>query len=228
MSWQGEEEKLVAAIGDRCNGYQWLHTQSQIHYDRWNFCLTIPNIIISAITGSVTIGLSSLFPPSAQMAATTVLGGLTLSAGVLTTINQYMKSSSLAEGHRIAALAYGKLYRLILTELSMRREHRHSASDFLKLIRTEQDRLQEMSPTIGQNIINVFNATFKDVKDLERPEITGDIEHIIVPTNFSGPNTPLLSQAATLTTATLTPTLTTATLTQIHPSASSEQAPTPA
>jgi len=190
MSWQGEEEKLVAAIGDRCNGYQWLHTQSQIHYDRWNFCLTIPNIIISAVTGSVTIGLSSLFPPSAQMAATTVLGGLTLSAGVLTTINQYMKSSSLAEGHRIAALAYGKLYRLILTELSMRREHRQSAADFLKHIRTEQDRLQEMSPTVGQNIINAFNATFKDVKDLERPEITGDIEHIVVPTSFSGPNTP--------------------------------------
>lgn len=191
MSWQSEEEKLVAAIGDRCNGYQWLHTQSQIYYDRWNFCLTIPNIVISAVTGSVTIGLSSLFPPSAQMAATTVLGGLTLSAGVLTTINQYMKCSSLAEGHRIAALAYGKLYRLILTELSMRREHRQTAADFLKLIRTEQDRLQEMSPTVGQNIINAFNATFKGVKDLERPEITGDIEHIVVPTNYSGPNTPV-------------------------------------
>lgn len=207
----------MAAIGDRCNGYQWLHTQSQIYYDRWNFCLTIPNIIISAITGSVTIGLSSLFPPSAQMAATTVLGGLTLSAGVLTTINQYMKSSSLAEGHRISALAYGKLYRLILTELSMRREHRHIASDFLKLIRTEQDRLQEMSPTIGQNIINIFNATFKGVKDLERPEITGDIEHIVVPISYSGPNTPAAQPLLSLPE---TPTLT-------RP-ASSEPAPGPA
>ena len=226
----------MAAIGDRCNGYQWLHTQSQIYYDRWNFCLTIPNIIISAVTGSVTIGLSSLFPAGAQMAATTVLGGLTLSAGVLTTVNQYMKSSSLAEGHRIAALAYGKLYRLILTELSMRREQRQTAADFLKLIRTEQDRLQEMSPTVGQNIINAFNANFKGVKDLERPEITGDIEHIVVPTSYSGPNTPagqpLLSTivlpTATLSSATLSATpFTTATLTPTLP-ASSEPVQGPA
>jgi len=182
MSWQIEEESLLAAIGDRCNGYQWLHTQSHIHFENCNFYLTIPSIILSAITGSVTIGLTSLFPEQqSQGIATSVLGAITIVSGVLTTINQYMKSASLAEGHRAATLAYGKLYRLILTELSMRREQRQDAVSFLKMIRTEQDRLQEMSPSISQRIIEQFNALFKDNKMLEKPEITGDMDHIVVP-----------------------------------------------
>jgi hypothetical protein len=181
MSWHSEEEQLVAGIGDRCNGYQWLHTQSHIHFENVNFGLTIPSIIISAVTGSVTIGLTSLFSPEYQTVATTLIGSLTLGAGVLTTVNQYMKSASLAEGHRAAALAYGKLYRTILTELSLRREERQPVKDFLKMVCAKQDRLQEMSPSISPRIIASFNKTFQGNIELERPEVAGGLEHITVP-----------------------------------------------
>jgi hypothetical protein len=110
-----------------------------------------------------------------------VLGAITIGSGVLTTVNQYIKSSSLAEAHRAASLAYGKLYRLILTELSMRRDQRQDVAVFLKMIRAEQDRLQEMSPSILPRIIDQFNALFKDNKLLEKPEVTGDMDHIVVP-----------------------------------------------
>ena len=181
MSWQTEEETLLAGIGDRCNGYQWLHAQSQTHFENVNFGLTIPSIILSAITGSVTIGLTSLFPIEYQTVATTVLGSLTIGAGVLTTINQYIKSPSLAEGHRAAALSYGKLYRTILTELSLRREQRQAPAEFLKMVCAKQDRLQEMSPTISPRIIAAFKATVAGNTLLERPEIAGDLDHIVVP-----------------------------------------------
>jgi hypothetical protein len=181
MSWQTEEETLLAAIGDRCNGYQWLHAQSQTHFENVNFGLTVPSIILSAITGSVTIGLTSLFSTEYQTIATTVLGSLTIGAGVLTTINQYMKSASLAEGHRVAALAYGKLYRAILTELSLTREKRQPVAEFLKMVCAKQDRLQEMSPSISPRIIAAFNKTVAHNDTLERPEIAGDLDHIVVP-----------------------------------------------
>ena len=180
MSWTHAEEVLLAGIGDRCNGFQWLHTKSQRYYEIWNVCLTIPSIVLSAVTGSVTIGLSSLFSVSDQITVTTVLGTVTIGSGILTTINQYMKTSSLAEAHRAAALAYGKLYRLILTELSLRREQRSDVKPFLKMVRAEQDRLQDMSPTISACIISQFNASFKGNTTLEKPEITGDLDHIII------------------------------------------------
>jgi len=118
-----------------------------------------------------------------------VLGSLTIGAGVLTTINQYMKSASLAESHRAAALAYGKLYRSILTELSLRREQRQPVADFLKMICAKQDRLQEMSPSISPRIIAAFNATVEGNTAFERPEIAGDLDHIVVPLLLSSPGT---------------------------------------
>ena len=182
MTWQPQEESLLAGIGDRCNGYNWLHTQSQAYYEGWNFYLTIPSIILSAITGSVTIGLSSLFSAGMeQIVATSILGAITIGSGVLTTVNQYMKSASLAEAHRAAALAYGKLYRVILTELTMRREQRQEVATFLKLVRSEQDRLQEMSPSIPASIVTQFNEVFKGNTTLEKPEVVGDLDHIVIP-----------------------------------------------
>lgn len=188
--WEHAEETLLAGIGDRCNGYRWLHTRSQSHFENWNFGLTIPSIVLSAITGSVTIGLSSLFPLGEQTTATTILGAVTIGSGILTTINQYMNTSSLAESHRIAALAYGKLYRLIHTELSLNREQRTEIKAFLTLVRAEQDRLQEMSPTISSCVIAQFNAIFKGNTTLEKPEVAGDLDHIVISME------PLLSEDA--------------------------------
>lgn len=128
----------------------------------------------------MTIGLSSLFSTGDQTVATTVIGAATIGSGVLTTINQYMKTASLAEAHRAAALAYGKLYRLIHSELSLKRDQRTEVKAFLIMVRTEQDRLQDMSPTISECIIAQFNAAFKGNTMLEKPEITGDLDHIVI------------------------------------------------
>lgn len=190
MTWAHAEEALLAGIGDRCNGYRWLHTQSQRHFEIWNICLTIPSIVLSAVTGSMTIGLSSLFSSGDQTVATTVIGAATIGSGILTTINQYMKTPSLAEAHRAAALAYGKLYRLIHSELSLKRDQRTEVKAFLIMVRTEQDRLQDMSPTISACIIAQFNAAFKGNTMLEKPEITGDLDHIVI-----SMETPLLTSS---------------------------------
>ena len=186
--WTSEEEELIAGIGDRCNGYQWLHTQCQTRFECFNFYLTIPSIAVTAIAGSLTIGLNSLVPSGYQTYATTVLGAMTIGTGVLTTLNQYMKSAHLVEAHKIAALSYGKLYRLILTELSLHRSSRGNPQEFLKMVRTEQDRLQETSPTVLPHIIEHFKNTFKGNTQLQKPEITGDLDHIIIP--LTGPHTP--------------------------------------
>jgi hypothetical protein len=186
--WTTEEEELIAGIGDRCNGYQWLHTQCQIRFECFNFYLTIPSIAVTAIAGSLTIGLNSLVPAGYQIYATTILGGLTIGTGVLTTLNQYMKSAHLVEAHKTAALSYGKLYRLILTELSLHRSSRGDPQEFLKMVRTEQDRLQETSPTVLPHIIEHFKTTFKGNTQLQKPEITGDLDHIMIP--LLGPHTP--------------------------------------
>lgn len=178
-SWNSAHETLLASIGDKANCMRWMHTQSQIYYDRWNFWLSIPSVTLTALAGATTIGLTQL-NPTAQTYITIVVGIVTISTGVLTSINQLIKAPQCSEGHRIASIAYGKLYRVISNELALRRDQRTNAQEFLKVIRVEQDRLEESCPVIHSNIIRRFNKKVESNVTLEKPEIVGELDHIHV------------------------------------------------
>ena len=178
-TWNSSHETLLASIGDKANCMRWMHTQSQIYYDRWNFWLSIPSVTLTALAGASTIGVTQL-NPSAQTYITILIGVVTISTGVLTSINQLIKAPQSSEGHRIAAIAYGKLYRVISNELALRRDQRTNAQEFLKVIRVEQDRLEESCPVIHANIIHRFNKKVESNATLEKPEIVGELDHIHV------------------------------------------------
>jgi hypothetical protein len=156
-----------------------MHTQSQVYYDRWNFWLSVPSVTLTALAGATTIGLTQL-TPVAQTYVTIVVGITTIATGVLTSINQLLKAPQSGEGHRIASIAYGKLYRVISNELALRRDQRANAQEFLKIIRLEQDRLEESCPVIHGNIIRRFNKKVETNATLEKPEIVGELDHIRV------------------------------------------------
>lgn len=178
QSWNSGEEDLLAGIADRCNCMRWMHEKSEIRYEKFNFYLTIPSILLSTVSGTATIGIQSLTNYKTEISI--VVGVTTLSIGMLTSLNQYMKSSQFAEAHRAASIAYGKLHRLISSELAMRRDQRKEAQGFLLHVRTEQDRLQEISPGIPDSVIQEFKQVFKNKEGLELPEIVGDLEHVTI------------------------------------------------
>uniref|UniRef100_A0A6C0AIL2 SMODS and SLOG-associating 2TM effector domain-containing protein n=1 Tax=viral metagenome TaxID=1070528 RepID=A0A6C0AIL2_9ZZZZ len=178
-SWNSAHETLLASIGDKANCMRWMHTQSQIYYDRWNFWLSIPSVTLTALAGASTIGVTQV-NPNAQTYITILIGVVTISTGVLTSINQLIKAPQSSEGHRIASIAYGKLYRVISNELALRRDQRTNAQEFLKVIRVEQDRLEESCPVIHANIIRRFNKKVESNATLEKPEIVGELDHIHV------------------------------------------------
>ena len=179
-TWNSAQEDLLKGISERSNCLRWLHTQCNIHFESLNFYFTIPNVIISTLNGSVTMSLTALFPdPDIQKIATTIIGLVSIFSAVLITMNQYVKSQQMMEAHRTAGLAYGKLHRLISNELAMRRDQRSNAFEFLKMVRTEQDRLENSSPTILPSVIRKFNITFKD-REIEKPEIAGDLDETVI------------------------------------------------
>lgn len=176
-TWNSSHELLLASIGDKCNCYRWLHEKCQIAFDKYNFYLTIPSVVISTLAGSATIASPALFSEYQQKTAGVVIGICTLACGLLTSVNQYMKTSQYSESHRLSAIAYGKLHRVIASELALRRDQRANALDFIKVIRSEQDRLQETSPNILDSVIDMFRIQFKDIS-IDKPEIVGDIDRV--------------------------------------------------
>ena len=137
-SWNSSHETLLASIGDKANCMRWMHTQSQVYYDRWNFWLSVPSVTLTAFAGSATVSIT-IISPNIQTGITVVIGIITILTGVLTSINQLIKAPQYSEAHRIASIAYGKLFRVISNELALRRDQRVNAQDFLKIVRTEQD-----------------------------------------------------------------------------------------
>ena len=178
QTWNPSQEKLLKMIGERSNCMRWLHNECNLYFESLNFYFTIPNVVISTVNGSITMSLNTLFPePESQKTATTVIGLVSIFSAILITMNQYMKSQQMSEAHRAAGLAYGKLHRLIMNELAMRRDQRSNGEEFLKQIRAEIDRLENVSPLIRPSVISRFNKEFAHRK-LEKPEITGDLDEV--------------------------------------------------
>jgi hypothetical protein len=182
MSWNEHQEQLLKGIAERSNCMRWLHTESSQYFDNLNFYFTIPNVVISTLNGSFTMSLTSLFPdPATQKSATTIIGLISIFSAVLITMNQYVKSQQMMEAHRAASISYGKLYRIIMNELALRRDQRTNGLEFLKMVRVEIDRLENTAPTIPPFIIKKFNVQFAE-RDIEKPEIAGDLDPISINT----------------------------------------------
>ena len=96
---------------------------------------------------------------------------LNLTAGLLTTVAQFLRVSELLEGHRAAAISYSKFSRNISVELSLPREDRSKGgTEFVNMCRVELDRLIEQSPNIPIGIIKQFGKKFAN-STFMKPEI---------------------------------------------------------
>lgn len=171
-------EELIAEEGEKALCYSWMHSKAEALYSYRNNFIALPVIVLSTLAGTASIGSDSLFGDSPF--ASVGIGLVSITVGVLNTIGQYFSWAKRAEGHRIAYIMYQKLYKFISVEMSLPRRERMSATDLLKVVREEVDRLAETSPSLPSNIILQFQNNFKKYTDVARPEITNGLEKIYI------------------------------------------------
>jgi hypothetical protein len=138
----------------------------------------IPVIVLSTLTGTANFGMGSFFGDDAngQRLAQLGVGGISIIAGVLTTLANYYGYSKCAETHRTSGVSWGKFNRFISIELRLHPDERMDAKSFLKMFRIELDRLIEQAPSIPNSVINEFKILFED-SDVHLPDILGVMEH---------------------------------------------------
>jgi hypothetical protein len=176
--WSKEQEHLMAEWSDLAMCYRWLADKSEKFYHSKNLWISLPVIILSTLGGTANFGVQSLFSDdTSKKYASFVIGGISLVAGLLTTIGNYLRYAQLEESHRVASIAWGKFQRLIAVELAMKPDDRMDSLDFLKICRADLDRLIEQSPPIPQESITLFEHDFGSIKDLKKPDICGSLEH---------------------------------------------------
>lgn len=176
--WTKEQERLMAEWSDIATCYRWLHDQSEKIFHIKTLWITLPVIILSTLGGTANFGIQSLFKDETQQKyASFGIGSISLLAGLLTTIGNYLRYPQFEESHRVASIAWGKFQRLIAIELALSPLDRMDSLDFLKICRADLDRLIEQSPPIPQDAINLFDAKFGSINDLKKPDICGSLVH---------------------------------------------------
>lgn len=181
--WTREQEVLMAQWADVASCYRWLHDKAEKKYNSLNLKISIPVIILSTLTGAANFAVGSFIPPDdtrMQNYVSAGLGGLSIFAGILTTLGNFFQYAQKSESNRVAGIAWGKFQRLLAVELAINPHDRIEAMDFLKICRGELDRMIEQSPQIPDDVIAEFEKEFKHIPNLKVPDICHGIEHTTV------------------------------------------------
>ena len=160
VEWTIEHEQILIEWADKAMCYRWLHSRSNMLYSTLNAWYTIPVIVISTLTGTANFAQERV-PLAYQSYYVMIVGGFNILAGIITTIQQFLKITQLNEAHRVSSIAWDKFYRNIKIEIAKHPSERIHATQMLKLCKEEFDRLMETSPVIPDKIITLFKDSFK-------------------------------------------------------------------
>lgn len=179
--WTAEQEDLLANWADIAACYRLLHDKTEKRFYKFNLGMTIPVIMLSTMTGTANFGMGSLFgnDQTSQRYANLAIGGVSLIAGLLTTLGNFLRFAQNMEAHRVAAVSWGKFQRSIAVELALHPKERQDSVDYIKICRAELDRLIEQSPGIPDSIIKKFEAQFTDT-NIKKPDICNHLEKTYV------------------------------------------------
>ena len=160
--WHTQQELILKRWSEIGSSYRYLHDKSFKKFNKQNIWFALPVIVISTITGTANFAQGS-FPEAWKEFVPLGIGFLNLSAGLITTVSQFLRVSELLEGHRAASVAYSKFARNISVELSLPvKERTEDGSVFISNCRAELDRLIEQSPDIPEDIVNAFVKRFPE------------------------------------------------------------------
>ena len=163
LIWHDQQEKILKRWSEIGSSYRYMHDKAYAHFNSKNMRFALPVIIISTVTGTANFAQGT-FPTSWQPYVPLGIGLMNLTAGLITTIAQFLRVSELLEGHRAASIAYSKLSRNISVELSLPVSERVCCGkEFISNARLELDRLIEQSPNIPLFIVKEFCKKFDGI-----------------------------------------------------------------
>ena len=173
VEWTIEHEKILIEWADKAMCYRWMHSRTNVMYSNLNAWYTIPVIIMSTLTGTANFAQERV-PLEYRGFFSMIVGGINIFAGIITTIQQFLKITQLNEAHRVSSIAWDKFYRNIKIELAKHPDERLNVLQMIKISKEEFDRLMETSPNIPDNIIQDFKNYFSNsdnYSEIFKPEI---------------------------------------------------------
>ena len=177
-TWTREQEKILSGWCEKGRCYFWLHTESERVFRRGHHRFSIPVIILSTLTGTANFAINSV-PEGYKETAQLTIGAVNIFAGVISTLQSFLRFAENMESHRVSAQSWSKLARNIQVELVQDPSRRTNAHDFMKVTKSEYDRLIEQSPLIPPKILITFERKFKkhpNIDKINKPEVCDGLD----------------------------------------------------
>lgn len=178
ISWTVQLEEYFASSGEKAHCYAYCHKKAEEKYSRLRTFIDLPVICLSSVCGFLQIGSEQMF--NDQNASAIGLGLLSLFVALLSATQTYFKWNTRATEHKVASIHWSRLYRHLSIEMTLPRDQRKNPHDLLRDLQQKYDALQEISPLIPPDIIELFKKNFDKIKGVSKPEEMNTLEKITV------------------------------------------------
>ena len=152
MDWDASVEGLLQKYCDEAQTREALHRKSYYSYKKLTTCFNLPVIVLSCLGGSFQF-LSKGYPDIEQHIVTGT-ASLSILTAIISAVGSYLKLGESTSKHEQSANAWLLFHNGVKHQLSLRRDRRQDADEFLQNCKTQYDRLFELSPICSSGIIS--------------------------------------------------------------------------
>lgn len=138
-------EELIADWLRRAAESQYAHYECAKHFARQNYFLGVPVVVISAIVGTAIFASLEKQP---DLWIRVVAGLTSVTAGVLSALQTFLRFAERAEKHRAAGATFGAIRRQLQQLAELRDGTGPEVGEALDRIRERFDSLAQQSPEI--------------------------------------------------------------------------------
>jgi hypothetical protein len=167
VAWNPSLERLYESWHRRVAAAEHGHRLMADRLRRRYFLLGIPVVVFTTLVG--TGAFASMQNANANSIMTEnadsdtvllIVGGISVLAAVLSSLQTFLRYATRAEGHRIAALRYETLRREMAETLALEPDARGQPDRMLDNARNRMDRYAKESPTIGERMWGELTKEF--------------------------------------------------------------------
>lgn len=139
-----------------------IHNKSFLLYRRKGHYFTIPVIIMSTVSGVMSFNASVTDTTIGQY----TIGGINITAGIITTIYKFLDYSSYENQHKILSVEYLHLFEDIRAVLSKNPKDRPNAIAYIERVESKRQELFDNFSIITDDVRKEFKAKYNNMKDL--------------------------------------------------------------